>query len=68
MIRTLTIITAIAALAVSASPASAHQDYTIVKAATTPRTLGAANDISHLSLRKAPTKPRLVSHEDNDQI
>jgi hypothetical protein len=57
MIRALTIITAIAALAISASPASArvnHQDFNIVHVkAPTSGSYGASKDIGPL-LRKAP--------------
>jgi hypothetical protein len=37
---------------------SGDDTITLNEKASTPRTLGAANDISHLSLRKAPPKPR----------
>ena len=67
MIRALTILAAVAALAVSAAPiASAGTS----KKPPSPTFLDQPQptSVSHLSLRKAPPKPRLVSHEDSEQI
>jgi hypothetical protein len=68
MIRALSILAAVAALAVSAAPVASagpfngggtdHAWGADHFKAPTPRTLGAANDVSHLSLRKASPKPR----------
>jgi hypothetical protein len=49
MYRTLTILATVAALAVSAAPASAGTK-------SPPRSLGAANDVSQLSLRTKPQR------------
>jgi hypothetical protein len=57
-VHALSILAAVAALAVSAAPASANDQW---RKAPTPRTvhrLGAANDVGTLSLRNAPPKPR----------
>lgn len=60
MIRTLSILAtvavlaAVSALAVSAAFASVNGEW---RKTPTPRSLGAADDVGHLSLRKAPPKP-----------
>ena len=67
MIRALSILATIVALAVSAAPvASAGTS----KKPPSPTFLDRPQptSVSRLSLRKAPPKPRLVSHEDSEQI
>ena len=67
MIRALSILAAVAALAVSAAPVAAAGTS---KKPPSPTFLDQPKPISvsRLSLRKAPPKPRLVSHEDSEQI
>jgi hypothetical protein len=56
-VHALSILAAVAALAVSAAPASANDEW---RKAPTARSLGAANDVRTLSLRKTQPKPRGV--------
>ena len=64
MIRALTILTTIVALAVSAAPVAPAGTS---KKPPSPTFLDQPQPTS-VSLRKAPPKPRLVSHEDSEQI
>jgi hypothetical protein len=67
MMRVLSILAAVAALTVSAAPV-ASAGTSMKPPSQTFLDQPEPTSVSHLSLRKAPPKSRLVSHEDSEQI